>query len=313
MQEHFHTTSVLSKDTLKGLLLRRNNPALRKFVWLYSLFILFHIWIVWAWGSTWYIQVIPYAGFTLCVCSLFACEHETVHRTAFASKKTNDWVAFLAGILHIYPSNIFRDFHFEHHRYTNIPGKDPEISFGGKPVPSVISSIPSHLAWLTGLPLLLFKCLMLIGGIMGFPNWVRRYFFPFIKQESRRRIFIESWIVFLVQAAFLFLAIVVSPAFWAIFIGQVIGHCVLAFYLEMEHNGLPFEGTIFEKTRSMRVSHWVKRLMWNMPYHAEHHAYPAVPFHALPELHSALGDQVLHKEDSHFDFNRKVIRGTFKG
>ena len=24
---------------------------------------------------------------------------------------------------------------------------------------------------------------------------------------------------------------------------------------------------------------------WNMPYHAEHHAYPAVPFHALPRLH----------------------------
>jgi len=25
-------------------------------------------------------------------------------------------------------------------------------------------------------------------------------------------------------------------------------------------------------------------LFWNMPYHAEHHMLPAVPFHALPGL-----------------------------
>jgi fatty acid desaturase len=29
----------------------------------------------------------------------------------------------------------------------------------------------------------------------------------------------------------------------------------------------------------------VRFLAWNMPFHTEHHANPAVPFHALPELH----------------------------
>jgi fatty acid desaturase len=29
-----------------------------------------------------------------------------------------------------------------------------------------------------------------------------------------------------------------------------------------------------------------------MPYHAEHHSYPAVPFHQLPALHRAIRDHL---------------------
>ena len=32
-----------------------------------------------------------------------------------------------------------------------------------------------------------------------------------------------------------------------------------------------------------------------MPYHAEHHAYPAVPFHALPRLHEELKSELTHQ------------------
>ena len=28
--------------------------------------------------------------------------------------------------------------------------------------------------------------------------------------------------------------------------------------------------------------------MWNMPYHAEHHLYPSIPFHRLGDAHTAL-------------------------
>ena len=43
--------------------------------------------------------------------------------------------------------------------------------------------------------------------------------------------------------------------------------------------------------------------MWNMPYHAEHHAYPSVPFHALPQLHKALDSELVHQEN-HLQFNK---------
>jgi len=29
-------------------------------------------------------------------------------------------------------------------------------------------------------------------------------------------------------------------------------------------------------------------LYWNMNYHVEHHMFPMVPYHALPELHAAM-------------------------
>jgi fatty acid desaturase len=33
-----------------------------------------------------------------------------------------------------------------------------------------------------------------------------------------------------------------------------------------------------------------------MPWHAEHHAYPAVPFHALGALHEKLASQLVHAD-----------------
>jgi fatty acid desaturase len=32
----------------------------------------------------------------------------------------------------------------------------------------------------------------------------------------------------------------------------------------------------------------VRLLMWNMPYHAEHHLYPSIPFHRLADAHGTL-------------------------
>jgi fatty acid desaturase len=32
----------------------------------------------------------------------------------------------------------------------------------------------------------------------------------------------------------------------------------------------------------------VRFLMWNLPYHAEHHLFPSIPFHQLPAAHRFL-------------------------
>jgi fatty acid desaturase len=41
-------------------------------------------------------------------------------------------------------------------------------------------------------------------------------------------------------------------------------------------------------TRTTLTNALVRYFAWNMPYHAEHHAFPALPFHALPAAHRAL-------------------------
>ena len=42
-------------------------------------------------------------------------------------------------------------------------------------------------------------------------------------------------------------------------------------------------------TRTVLVGPVTRLLHWNMNYHVEHHMYPTVPFHALPQLHEAIG------------------------
>jgi fatty acid desaturase len=243
---------------------------------------------------------------------MFAALHETAHGTAFRSKKMNQWAARLAGIAHLYPSGIFRELHFTHHRHTHIPGLDPEISLGNRPAPVIITNLPLYLSWLTGLPILLFKIIMLLNGALGMPEPIRMNLYPFIKPEKRYKIMLDSWLVLAVHGVFLYLALFVNTGFWALFTGQVVGHCFLAFYVSMEHNGLPHEGNIFDKTRSIRAYVWVKWLMWNMPYHAEHHAYPAVPFHALPALHKQLQEELKHQGETHVKFHLKTLGNLVK-
>ena len=65
-------------------------------------------------------------GFSLA--AMFAVVHECSHRTAFGNNQVNDIVAWWAGVLSFYNSTFYRRYHKWHHRYTRIPGKDPELT-----------------------------------------------------------------------------------------------------------------------------------------------------------------------------------------
>ena len=76
------------------------------------------------------------------------------------------------------------------------------------------------------------------------------------------------------------------PVLAWLFAGVAGAHLVLGPYLAAEHTGMPTTGDVLARTRSIRSNVLVRWLLWNMPYHAEHHGWPAVPFHALPALHA---------------------------
>ena len=46
--------------------------------------------------------------------------------------------------------------------------------------------------------------------------------------------------------------------------------------------------------------------MWNMPYHAEHHAAPGVPYHALPALHEELKPRLEHVSLGYWAFHKEA-------
>jgi fatty acid desaturase len=57
----------------------------------------------------------------------------------------------------------------------------------------------------------------------------------------------------------------------------------------------------------------LRRLAWNMPYHAEHHAYPALPFHALPAAHRVLKARIAVQAPGYVAVHREILAGLRPG
>ena len=69
---------------------------------------------------------------------------------------------------------------------------------------------------------------------------------------------------------------------------RIIGEPVMRLIRMSEHVGRPQAADWLLNTRSVETWAPMRWLGWNMAYHAEHHAVPSVPFHALPQLREAL-------------------------
>ena len=48
-------------------------------------------------------------------------------------------------------------------------------------------------------------------------------------------------------------------------------------------------------------------MMWNMPFHAEHHLYPSIPFHALPQAHQELKEHFTVIDRGYLTVNKNII------
>ncbi len=77
-------------------------------------------------------------------------------------------------------------------------------------------------------------------------------------------------------------------AMWLWLVPVMVGHLFLRPYLLAEHTGCSESSNMLENTRTTYTNAFVRFFAWNMPFHVEHHAYPAVPFHALPRLNTLL-------------------------
>jgi len=85
-------------------------------------------------------------------------------------------------------------------------------------------------------------------------------------------------------------ALTSSTALWHYWVlPSLIGQVFLRFYFLHEHRGCPLGSFMFSVTRTTYTSWLICALAWNMPFHAEHHAWPTIPFHLLPSLHETIG------------------------
>jgi fatty acid desaturase len=81
---------------------------------------------------------------------------------------------------------------------------------------------------------------------------------------------------------------------------------LLRAYLITEHTGCSRDQNGLTNTRTTLATWPIRLLMWNMPFHAEHHLYPTVPFHQLPALHRNIRSSLRHLAPGYIAANREV-------
>jgi fatty acid desaturase len=120
------------------------------------------------------------------------------------------------------------------------------------------------------------------------------------------RVKTEAQLFLFAYAAALAASIVLQTPFllFVWIIPALIGQPFLRAYLLAEHGRCPNVSNMFENTRTTYTTAMVRFIAWNMPYHAEHHAYPNVPFHRLPQLHKLAVNHLKTTENGYGRFHQ---------
>jgi len=228
---------------------------------------------------------------------LFTAMHECSHGTAFRSRWLNRLVGVVAGMVLLIGPKWFFHFHQDHHKFTQDPDRDPEL---GTPKPS---GPGGYLWYLSGIPFWLANIRVLLGNAGGrrrdsyVPEVMRRA----VAQEARRMLAGYLVMLPLLAVGGLLVPYVLLPL--------AAGAPFLRAYPPGQDAGCAeAEGNMLLNTRTLLTTAPVRFLAWNMPYHAEHHSFPAVPFHALPRLHQVMKDDIRHLEPGYVSFHRRFVR-----
>jgi fatty acid desaturase len=293
------TEHQLPREELHVLMARSDGPALLRAVWHLGVLALTGA-LLWRLRATlWVLPLLLAHGYVLAF--IFCAFHETAHRTAFRTRWLNAVVGTLAGFLTFWPYRNYRVYHWEHHRHTQDPSLDPELFFA-KP-----ASLPAYLFVLTGIP----NAIRRIGDMLRLAGG--RADRPWMAPAERRPLIVEAraylagYAVVAVASALAGtpIALLVWIAPW------MLGQVFLRPYLLAEHTGCGATRDCLENTRTTLTLALVRLFAWNMPYHAEHHAYPAVPFHALPRLHAQVRSRIEHVEPGYVAATVTVNRHLF--
>jgi fatty acid desaturase len=243
-------------------------------------------------GPGWW-ALVPLQG--VLIVSLFMLEHEATHRTPFRSVWLNDWAGRVAGFLLVLPFEWFRHFHLAHHRWTNIEGKDPELQ-GGKP-----ESLGEWVVHVSGLPYWWSEVRLMLALVRG------RVADGFVSEGARVRVVREARVMAVGYAVVLVNLVWTPVLLWVWVVPVLLGQPFLRMYLLAEHGDCPRVANMFQNTRTTFTNRVVRWLAWNMPYHVEHHVWPAVPFHQLPQVHGLMREELQVTADGYTAFTKQYL------
>lgn len=293
MTDHLTALSRIPADRMAELRRKDDGKGLRHLA-LYLGFI--------ASSGTWITTGLPFWWLMLPVHGvlltfLFTLEHECTHQTPFASPALSEWVGGICGLILLLPFTWFRYFHLAHHRYTNDPERDPELSNG--PKPKTRAGFALHVSGWSYWRGVIWQLLINAAGRAD-ADYLPKSALPRITAEAR-------WMLLTYTLAFS--TLLLSPLLlWLWIVPMLLGQPFLRLYLLAEHNRLPYVANMLENTRTTYTNAAIRFLAWNMPYHAEHHAAPQVPFHQLPKLNAILRDDLRYTSEGYVKNTAEELR-----
>lgn len=274
--------NLVGRAQVRSLSARRDAPGLVFLAAHAGLLALGAAWIM-AWrGSAWALLPMFVQGVVLV--HLFAPFHETSHGSAFATRWINGVVEWACGLALGLPPTHFRLEHAEHHAHTQLAGRDPEMI-------STAETIGGYLLYASAWPYFRSLFSVLLRLPFGRFNAEERGFLsPERQADATRETRLMLAIYGLIAALSIATGSMAAIEFWLV--PRILGEPVMRLIRMSEHVGRPQEADWLANTRTVLTWAPLRWLAWNMAFHAEHHAVPSVPFHALPRLHAILAQHL---------------------
>ena len=277
--------SEVPRKDMKALMKRTDQPAIRDTIILFGCMVGFAGAGIALWPSP---LSIPFwlAYGVLYGSAMDSRWHECGHGTAFKTRWMNDVVYQIAAFMMIRNPATWRWSHARHHTDTIIVGRDPEI----------VAMRP---------PALMRIALNFVGICDAWAGWGRMLLnasgrldpeeATFVPDSERQKVVNVARVWVLVYGVALMTAVATGSILPLMLIGlpRLYGawHHVMTGVLQ--HAALA-DNVIDHRlnSRTVYMNPISRFIYWNMNYHVEHHMYPMVPFHRLPELHERIKDDL---------------------
>ncbi|MCA9094184.1 MAG: fatty acid desaturase [Planctomycetaceae bacterium] len=240
--------SSLGNDLIETTSIQRWIALSRPFLCLFAYIIAFSADLFW---------VTPFLVFLLFI-AVVTVTHDVVHGSLGLSSTQTDWALFIFGALLLESGHAYRSTHSRHH--TVFPGSDDPEGY------------PAHISFWQAV----------IYGPVFLP---RLWLWAYARNKGNHRE--RRWLIS--EAIFPLVVVLIGLILWPVTYGLIwyvvlviVGSWVyplLTVHLPHRH----FGDTPLNQTHTLRGI-IIPALFLELTYHLEHHLYPQVPSHNLPEL-----------------------------
>ena len=307
MQEQFEHRPLLALETLRALQTRNDRDSALRLALHVGAILLLAL-LVMHWHMRPLLALAASVLLAVAWAGIFAPFHECTHETAFATRRWNQFGTRVSGLLFGVAPAVYRTFHFEHHRHTHNPQRDPELTYD----PRNAHWPPTPATWwraALGDGLLRLKLnLALPFACKPATEWPLHGGWTAHIEDAAAlarecRVLVAAWLVFLIATVWW-----LPGGGWLLF-ALWLAHVLQTWWLMCEHAGLPHTGSILRRTRSVASNALVRFWLWNMNYHAEHHGWPSIPWHRLPHAHAELAPALEALASGYIAQHRSVLAG----